>query len=128
MKHSQTRYHKKSDDAIVTALACGLSVEAAAKQCQLSIRTIYRRLQDPAFQARLSELRSDMVKRAASMLTAASSDAVRTLVQLQRESLPASVRLGAARAVLEIGLKVRDIVELETRIQQLEDIVAKRKL
>jgi hypothetical protein len=61
-----------------------------------------------------------MVKRSAGMLTAASGEAVRTLMSLQKESMPPAVRLGAARAVLEIGIKVRELVDLETRIAALE--------
>ena len=111
---------KKNEDALLLALACGATVEAAAKQCDLTDRTIYRRLQDPDFRARLQELRADMVKRAAAMLTAAATKAVQTLLSLQKESVSANVRLGAARAVLEIGIKVRELVDLESRIAALE--------
>ena len=38
------------------------SVEAAAKKCQLSERTIYRRLEDEEFYLRLQAIRSDMVQ------------------------------------------------------------------
>jgi hypothetical protein len=114
---------KKSEDALLLALACGATVEAAAKQCHLSDRTIYRRLKDPAFRARLREVRSDMVRRAAGMLTAAAGQAVSTLLSLQKESVPAAVRLGAARAVLEIGIKVREMAELEARMDELEALV-----
>lgn len=114
---------KKGEDALLLALACGASVEAAARQCQLTERTVYRRLQEPAFNAKLRDMRSDMVKRAAGMLSAAATEAVRTLLSLQKESAPAAVRLGAARAVLELGIKVRELAELETRIAELEAIL-----
>ena len=118
-----TGKRKKNEDAILIALACGATVEAAAKQCGVSDRTIYRRLDDPAFRARLREVRSDMVRRSAGLLTAASTEAVRTLLALQKESVPAGVRLGAARAVLELGLKVREVAELEAEVRDLEDRV-----
>ncbi|MCI0702330.1 MAG: hypothetical protein L0241_14705 [Planctomycetia bacterium] len=54
------------------------------------------------------------------MLTAAANQSVSTLLALQKESVPAPVRLGAARAVLELGIKVRELVDLETRIAALE--------
>jgi hypothetical protein len=97
------------------------SVEAAARQCNLARRTVYQRLEDPAFQARLQATRSEMLERASGMLTAAASEAVRTLLSLQKESVAAAVRLGAARAILEIGMKVREVVELEARLAALED-------
>ncbi len=114
---------KKNEDSLLLALACGATVEAAAKQCDLTDRTIYRRLKEPAFKSRLQELRTDMVRRAAGMLTAAANEAVRTLLLLQKESTPPAVRLGAARAILELGIKLREMVELEKRMDELEALV-----
>ncbi|HEX4611630.1 MAG TPA: hypothetical protein VH092_25770 [Urbifossiella sp.] len=112
---------KKSDDTLVLALACGATVETAARQADLSERTVYTRLKDRAFQVRLREVRADMTRRAAGMLTAAAGEAVRTLLALLKESNPATVRLGAARAVLEVGIKVREVAELEVELLKLED-------
>jgi hypothetical protein len=111
---------KKNEDALLLALACGATVEAAGRQCDLTERTVYRRLREPAFKARLQELRADMVRRSAGMLTAAAGEAVRTLLSLQKDSAPPAVRLGAARAVLELGIKVRELADLEARIVTLE--------
>jgi hypothetical protein len=111
---------KKEGQTLILALACGATVEGAARQCQVSESTVYRRLRDPAFQAQVREARSEMVKRAAGMLTAAAGESVRTLLSLQKDSTPPAVRLGAARAVLELGIKVREMVELEGRIVALE--------
>ncbi len=111
---------KKNEDTLLLALACGASVETAAKQCGICERSVYRRLEEPQFRSRLQELRTDMVRRAAGMLTAASSAAVTTLLSLQKDSTPAAVRLGAARAILELGIKIREMVDLETRIAALE--------
>jgi hypothetical protein len=113
-------YHKKVDESLILALACGASVETASRQCKVSERTIYRRLKDAAFLAEVRDARAEMVKRSAGMLTAASGEAVRPLMSLQKDSVPPAVRLGAARAILEIGIKVRELVDLETRIAALE--------
>jgi hypothetical protein len=113
-------YRKKEDESLVLALACGASVEAAARQCKLHERTVYRRLEDPVFRARVQEARGEMVKRSAGLLTAAAGESVRTLMALQKAPTPPAVRLGAARAVLELGIKVRELVDLETRIAALE--------
>ena len=104
--------HKHNEDSLLLALACGATVEAAARQCGITERTVYRRLQDPECAAKLRQLRSDMAVRAAGALTAASTESVRTLLHLQKESHPPAVRLGAARAVLEIGMKLREVVDL----------------
>jgi hypothetical protein len=112
---------KPEGETLVLALACGATVEAAARQANVSDRTVYRRLKSPKFRAQVREARSEMVKRAAGMLTAAAGESVRTLLSLQKESVAPAVRLGAARAVLELGIKVREMVELEARIGALEE-------
>lgn len=115
---------KKNDDALVLALACGATVEAAARQCDLSERTVYKRLQEPEFQQRVKQVRSDMVRRSAGLRSAASGEAVRTLLALMKESAPPATRLGAAKAVLEVGLKIRELADLEAELRELEEKVA----
>ena len=111
---------KKAEDALLLVLACGATVENAARQCGLCERTVYRRLENPKFVQRLKQLRADMVQRTAGSLTAASSESVRTLLELQKPSAPPAVRLGAARSVLEIGIKLREAADLEERLSALE--------
>ena len=64
-----------------------------------------------------------MVGRSAGLLTAAASEAVRTLLALQKDSAPPAVRLGSARAVLEVGMKLREVVDLQNRMEELEALV-----
>jgi hypothetical protein len=72
----------------------------------------------------LQALRGDMVSRTAGTLTAAAIEAVRTLLELQKSSTSDAVRLGAARAVLEMGMKVRESADLEERLAALEKAAA----
>lgn len=116
-------FRKKADSDLLLVLACGATVEQAAAKCRLSERTVYRRLDDPEFQDRLRSLKAEMLQRAAGMLTAAAMESVKTLVELQKPNVAAAVRLGAARAVLEIGIKIREIVDLEVRLAALEERV-----
>ncbi|HEY7159184.1 MAG TPA: hypothetical protein VH575_34890 [Gemmataceae bacterium] len=111
---------RNADDQLLMALACGVTVENAARQVGISPRTAYRRLADPAFRQRLQTLRGDMVSRTAGTLTAAASEAVRTLLELLKNPTSSAVRLGAARAVLEIGMKLRELADLEQRLTELE--------
>ena len=111
---------KKAIDALLTALACGASAEVAARKAGVSERTVYRRLADPSFQQQLAALRADMVQRSAGMLTAASLEAVKTLVELLNPAQPPAVRLGAARSIVGMGLDVRCASELADRIAALE--------
>jgi hypothetical protein len=112
---------EQRDERILMALACGSTIEQAATKGEVTAKTVQRRMQEPEFRKRLHMLRSEMVSRAASMLTAAALEAVKTLLSLQNENVQAAVRLGAAKAVLELGAKLRENVELEERIRQLEE-------
>jgi hypothetical protein len=118
---------QNADQQLPLALACGATVQSAAQKAGLSERTAYRRLADTSFQRRLRELRADMAQRTSGMLTAAAGEAVKTLLTLQKETTPAAVRLGVARAILEIGMKVRDATELEERLADLEQRMAQQK-
>src|SRR5215207_4214681 len=111
----------RRDDALALALACGATVEAAARQGGVSERTIYTRLRDPEFQKRIKEARTDLVRRSAGLLSAASGEAVRTLLALMKDSAPPSARLGAAKPVLELGMKVRELAELEAEVREMEE-------
>jgi hypothetical protein len=112
---------EQRDERILMALACGSTIEQAATKGEVTAKTVQRRMQEPEFRKRLHMLRSEMVSRAASMLTAAALEAVKTLLSLQNENVQAAVRLGAAKAVLELGAKFRENVELEDRIRELEE-------
>jgi hypothetical protein len=115
---------KTIDDALVLALACGATVESAAQRAEVSERTVFRRLADPAFQERVRATRLDMTQRTSGMLTAASLEAVKTLVLLLQPSSSASVRRNAARDILELGLKLREGINLEERLATVETRVA----
>jgi hypothetical protein len=58
------------------------------------------------------------------MLTGAGSEAARTLLVLMKAMEPPTVRLGAARAVLDGIIKVREFASFEERLAALEAQVA----
>jgi hypothetical protein len=118
------RGRRNADDVLLMTLACGATVEAAAQKASVSRATVLRRLREPKFQQRLQEFRSDMVTRAAGTLTAASTEAIKTLLALQQPTIPHAVRLGAARSILEIGIKMREVADLEERLTALEQQTA----
>jgi putative IMPACT (imprinted ancient) family translation regulator len=111
---------KKGNTQLVMALAYGATVEQAAKKCGVCERTVYRRLKDPKFQRRVRAARDAMLQQTANLLSAAGSQAVRTLMRLQQTGVKDATQLGAARAVLEIGIKAREIADLAERLEALE--------
>jgi hypothetical protein len=112
---------KKAEDALLTVLACGATVANAARQCGVSERTVYRRLAEPGFKRRLQEVRADIMQRTLDVLSAGALESAKTLLALQKDLVAAQVRLGAARTVLELGLKLREQADLERRLQALEE-------
>ena len=112
---------KAVDRVLLQALACGATVEHAARKAGVCERTVYRRLEDVDFCRRLQELRTEMVQRTAGMLTGAGMGSVKVLVDLQNDvSAHPAVRRRSARDVLELGLKFREAAELEQRLAAVE--------
>src|SRR4051794_26152294 len=114
------RGRKNAQEAFLAALACGATVDVAAAKAGISRSTAYRWLQDPVIQQRLTDLKAETVRRSADMLTAAGLESIKTLLELQKSDVPAPVRLGAARSVLELGAKLRHGVDIEERLLALE--------
>jgi len=111
---------RKGEAALVVALACGASPESAAQKAGVSLRTVFRRLADPAFRVQVNEVRAEMVRRQAGMFTAAGMASIKTFTTLQDSAASESVRLGAARGVIELGCKLRENAALMDRIAALE--------
>ena len=107
------------DTTLVMALASGLSNRQVAQQAGCSERTVARRLADPAFRRRVDEARAAIIAQTTAQLTAAGLAAVRTFLKLL-DAESESVQLGAAKAIIELGGKLREAGELEARIAALE--------
>jgi hypothetical protein len=109
---------RSADDALVVALAGGAGAAQAAAQAEVSARTVRRRLQDPAFRARVDEARAELVRQAVGKLAEAGALAGETLAELVKDAPPA-VRLGAARGILEFMFRGH---ESETMARQLAEL------
>ena len=118
------RGRRNTDALLLMALACGATIANAATNAGISEATVYRRLKDPEFQRELSKTKTEMVRRTADMLAAASGEAVKTLMAILKDSTPPSSRLGAARAILELGPRLRESAELHERMDALEQRLA----
>jgi hypothetical protein len=114
------RGRRHADDLILMALACGATWEAAANRAGVSKPTVQRRLKDPEFCRRLQEVKADIVKRNSAGLNAASGEAIKTLVSLLPSGNPYAARLGAARTILETGMRMHEVAGLEERVAGLE--------
>ena len=107
------------DAALVAALAGGATHQEAAAQAGMSERTAYRRVADDSFRQQLAEARGALITRATGRLAAACSAAAATLAALLKADSE-NVRLGAARSILELAVRLRESEELEGRVAALE--------
>jgi hypothetical protein len=110
---------KNRDGLLAAGLAGGLTVVTAARKAGLSERSAYRRLSDDDFRRRATEARAAMVERALGRTADGMAAAALTLRRLL-DSDSDSVRLGAARALLELGVKLRENCDQEGRLAALE--------
>ena len=114
------RDRKNADAALLAALAGGATVREAARTARVSERTLYGRRGDDSFRRQLAAARAEMIDRAIGTLARASSAAATTLARLL-EADSESVRLGAARTVLELAVKLHESEEIEERLRCLEE-------
>jgi transposase-like protein len=113
-------------EAVALSLASGQTAKAAAAACGVSERTIGNWLNESSFVQRVDSLRADMVSRAAGRIADDMTRAAKTLRKLLSDP-DSRVRLGAARAVLENGVRLREATILEARVAELEKAAAARK-
>jgi len=115
---------RNADEVLALELAAGKTLRDAALAAGIAERTATRRWADPEFRRLVSRHRGEMVGRAVGELADGMTDAAKTLRELLACESPA-VRLGAARSLIEIGVKSREAHELEERIRVLEDQTSK---
>ncbi len=107
------------DDGLVLALARGLSIRQAAEEAGFGKRTAHRRLDDPEFRRRISAVRGELMELAGGRLSDAATKAVDVLRELL-DSDADTIRLTAARTILQQTVALRTAAELEHRITRLE--------
>lgn len=112
------------DEAIIEAVSRGECQMATARLAGCSVTTVRRRLEDPDFRGRIERSRAEVLDAAAGQFGATVGQAVSTLKVLMTETMPPAVRLGAARAVCDFALRVRESISWERRLADLESRLA----
>ncbi len=111
---------KGSADLLVAALAAGKTVREAATICGVAERTIRRRMSDPAFAARVAEAQRLTSQAALGRLVESLTAAADTLAELLKAESD-SVKLGAARSIVEMTAKIKADVEFAEQLRQLRE-------
>ncbi len=108
----------------IVALIQQPTIREAADSLKVNEVTVYRWLRDRDFQAAYRQARLEVVRQATARLQQACGQAVQTLVDVQNETdSSASVRVSAAKAVLDLAYKAVEIEDLDERLRALEEKV-----
>jgi hypothetical protein len=106
-------------DPVAFLLACGQTVKSAAAAVGITERAVHYWLHDdPTFPARVRELRAELYAAAVGKLAVLSGEAADTLGALLKSETE-TVKLQAAKSILELGGKLREGADLAAEIEEL---------
>lgn len=112
---------KKSYERAALALLEHPTVAEAAHSVEVSETTLYRWMNEVEFQDVYRAARREVVRHSVARLQRACRTAVDTLTDVMECSeSPASARVTAARAVLEMAFKAVELEDIEARVTALE--------
>jgi len=118
MSANVTSKQRRAIEALVTTG----QVTDAADAAQVARRTVYRWLRQDAFRAALDEAEAEAVAELSRALLALGRDAVDTIGETMRDpEVSPTVRVRAADIVFGRMVRLRELTELENRVQALED-------
>jgi hypothetical protein len=123
MTHFDTQ---EKDVLLATAIASGATASAAAQQLELSRSTVERRMAEPQFRRLVADLRGEMVASALGRMADNLTRAAESVAALLDAPEP-HLRLRAARALFTFSLRMRDAVDLDQRVRDLEDELARKQ-
>jgi len=115
---------KNQERAIVELLSCP-TVREVSQKIKVSEVTLYRWLNDDTFRAHYRAARRKVVDQAIGHLQRATSSAVQTLLSVMEcVDSPAPSRVTAASKIIDVAVKSIGIIELEERLEALEEALA----
>jgi len=107
-------------EPLAVSVAGGSSIRTSAVNVGCSEQTAYNISSSLEFRRRVSEIRAAMTTEAVGKLTASCTEAVDTLQELLNATNEASVRLNAAKAILNALGPLSEANELRQRLNNLE--------
>jgi hypothetical protein len=117
--HAAAKFSPKQDAAAVL-LASGKSVRDVATEVDAGLRTIYDWRDDPQFAALVNLYRGRLIDEALGRLADANVKAAETLIELLGHEEASATRIRAATSILDQTIRIRENVELERRLSELE--------
>jgi hypothetical protein len=112
------RKSEEKREQVALLLASGLTAKEAAAAAGVAERTVANWRAEDGFRARVVALRSGLMERAVGRLASHMADGAEALHGLLKAESEA-VRLGAAKALLELGAKLHEGIDLAQQVQEL---------
>jgi len=125
----QNETHKKLSPKQIRAVEAMMSeptLRGAAQKAGIGHATLYRWLAEPAFVDALREARTQAFEKTMVALAAAAEKAVEVLREILGDDQAAAkeiaaIRIRAVRTAFDAMLRSRDLIEIERRLQALEE-------
>lgn len=111
---------RKGEEALILALATGLSIPRAAKKAGVGVVTAYRRMEEPAFRQQVTRMRDSLLNEVVGKLVSVALKAVGAL-EKNLASRDEGERRQAAVAVLNSMMAGYTLTEVKRRLEALED-------
>lgn len=109
------------------ALIANSTVAAAAVECGVAKRTLFRWLNEPEFQTAHRRMQSEFVTQAHAGLQGITADAVETPRELMNDrNLPAGARVSACRVTLTLAYELIQAEQIQARLKRLERLKTAR--
>ena len=112
----------KQEKAIMLLLQ-NKKIEEVAQELKISQVTLYRWLKQENFKQRFSEVRQELFNEALDSLKTLTKRAIDTLDDILKNGTKETSRVTASKTVLELALRLKEVEELEQRVEELEKIV-----
>jgi hypothetical protein len=103
------------------------TIQDAAEFANVSESTLYRWLRDDElFRQVYNDARHEAVRGATAKLQFACSTAVDALIELTHKNRPPSIRLQAAKSIIELAYRAVESEDMERRLTELESLAKGR--
>ncbi len=110
-----------SDEEIIAALIQHGTVKAAALSVGITPRAIYDRGESRSFRSAYSRARDEVLRGAVFTLNARLAEAITTVAEIMTDkTVNASVRLQAARTVIDTAVRLADHLRVDEKISREE--------
>ena len=116
----------EKDVMLALALASGTSISDVAAQADIDRRPVYRKLEDPDFRRLVAEYRDRLISTALGRIADSMTRGADALVQMIDAPEP-HIRIRAIRTLFSFGMRLRDSIDLNTRMREVELELARKQ-